>query len=234
MCVNCGCGKNAKITVTQSPERDSQHPHTLPNGTVIVHSHDHHHHEHQDHHHAHHPEQNLVANPNKEARRLYAQVHRTTLTLEQNLFAKNDLIASKNRALFQSQKILALNLVSSLGLGKMTLLTCTLQDLQKRLPISVIEGDQENINDAQRIRATLVIENVSNLVCPALFDLGEAARVAILSVTEGEDKPLKYPHMFWAAQMMILNKIDLLPYVSFDCDHCLDYAGQGNPKLEIF
>ena len=79
----------------------------------------------------------------------------------------------------------------------------------------------------------LFIENVGNLVCPALFDLGEQAKVAILSVTEGEDKPLKYPHMFRAAQLMLLNKIDLLPYLQFDVERCLEAALQVNPELEI-
>jgi hydrogenase nickel incorporation protein HypB len=79
-----------------------------------------------------------------------------------------------------------------------------------------------------------MIENVGNLVCPALFDLGEHAKVAILSITEGEDKPIKYPHMFRASNVMILTKIDLLPYVSFDVDRCLDYAHQVNPQMKIF
>jgi hydrogenase nickel incorporation protein HypB len=82
--------------------------------------------------------------------------------------------------------------------------------------------------------ALVWIENVGNLVCPALFDLGETAKVVILSVTEGEDKPIKYPHMFRASQVMVLTKIDLLPYVSFDVDRCLDYARQVNPHLKIF
>ena len=79
----------------------------------------------------------------------------------------------------------------------------------------------------------LFIENVGNLVCPASFDLGERHKVAVLSVTEGEDKPLKYPHMFAAASLMLLNKIDLLPYLQFDVDKCLDYARQVNPDIEI-
>jgi hydrogenase nickel incorporation protein HypB len=78
-----------------------------------------------------------------------------------------------------------------------------------------------------------MIENVGNLVCPALFDLGERSRVVIASVTEGEDKPLKYPHMFRSADLMIVNKIDLLPYVTFDLDACIRYARQLNPKLEV-
>ncbi|MDY6781707.1 MAG: hydrogenase nickel incorporation protein HypB [Cyanobacteriota bacterium] len=80
----------------------------------------------------------------------------------------------------------------------------------------------------------LAIENVGNLVCPALFDLGERAKVAILSVTEGEDKPIKYPHMFRASKAMVLTKLDLLPYVPFDVARCVEYARQVNPRIQIF
>ena len=81
--------------------------------------------------------------------------------------------------------------------------------------------------------SVLFIENVGNLVCPAAFDLGEAHKVAILSVTEGEDKPLKYPDMFHAADLMLLNKIDLLPYLNFDVDMCIEYARRINPKIQV-
>jgi hydrogenase nickel incorporation protein HypB len=79
----------------------------------------------------------------------------------------------------------------------------------------------------------LFIENVGNLVCPASFDLGEAAKVSILSVTEGEDKPLKYPDMFHASELMILNKTDLLPYLDFDVEKCIEYAKRVNPEIRI-
>ncbi|CCK02345.1 [NiFe] hydrogenase nickel incorporation-associated protein HypB [Cronobacter sakazakii 701] len=79
----------------------------------------------------------------------------------------------------------------------------------------------------------LFIENVGNLVCPAGFDLGERHKVAVLSVTEGEDKPLKYPHMFAAASLMLLNKIDLLPYLNFDVEKCMAYAREVNPNISI-
>ena len=79
----------------------------------------------------------------------------------------------------------------------------------------------------------LVIENVGNLVCPASFDLGEAHKVVVLSVTEGDDKPLKYPDMFHAADIMIINKIDLLPYVDFDLERCIDFARQVNPQIQV-
>ena len=78
-----------------------------------------------------------------------------------------------------------------------------------------------------------MIENVGNLVCPSAFDLGEAHKVVILSVTEGEDKPLKYPDMFSAADVLLLNKVDLLPHLQFDVDKCLDFARRVNPRLKV-
>jgi hydrogenase nickel incorporation protein HypB len=81
--------------------------------------------------------------------------------------------------------------------------------------------------------AMLLIENVGNLVCPALFDLGERAKVVILSVTEGEDKPIKYPHIFRACDMMLVNKIDLLPHLRFDLDRCIAYAREVHPRMEV-
>jgi hydrogenase nickel incorporation protein HypB len=85
----------------------------------------------------------------------------------------------------------------------------------------------------EHAEALLFIENVGNLVCPAMWDLGEAGKVAILSVTEGEDKPLKYPDMFAAAKLMILNKVDLLPYLDFDVPKCIEYAQRVNPGIEV-
>jgi hydrogenase nickel incorporation protein HypB len=100
------------------------------------------------------------------------------------------------------------------------------------LEAAMIERGLQTLNPP--LNSLLMIENVGNLVCPALFDLGEQAKVAILSVTEGEDKPIKYPHMFKASQVMILTKIDLLPYINFDLDRCIAYARQVNPAIEIF
>ncbi|MGQ9869986.1 hydrogenase nickel incorporation protein HypB [Leptodesmis sp.] len=199
---------------------------------------------------------------------IHAPMHGTTISLEQEILQKNDLIAAQNRGWFKGRQILALNLVSSPGAGKTTLLIRTINDLKAQIPISVIEGDQETVNDAQKIKATgcqvvqintgkgchldaamvergytelnppldsiVAIENVGNLVCPALFDLGECAKVVILSVTEGEDKPIKYPYMFRASEVMVLTKIDLLPYVQFDVDRCIEYAKQVNPHIQIF
>lgn len=192
---------------------------------------------------------------------------RRMLEVEIDVLDKNNRIAARNRARFAARQQLVLNLVSSPGSGKTTLLTETLLRLKNRLPCTVIEGDQQTVNDAARIRATgtpaiqvntgkgchldaqmiadaaprlplaeqgiLFIENVGNLVCPASFDLGERHKVAVLSVTEGEDKPLKYPHMFAAASLMLLNKVDLLPYLNFDVEQCIAYAREVNPEIEI-
>jgi len=99
------------------------------------------------------------------------------------------------------------------------------------LDASMVERALERLQPDED--SVLFIENVGNLVCPAAFDLGEAHKVVVLSVTEGEDKPLKYPDMFRAASLMLLNKVDLLPYVSFDVDRCIAYARRINPAMEV-
>jgi hydrogenase nickel incorporation protein HypB len=187
--------------------------------------------------------------------------------IEQDILGKNNHHAAANRQRLTELGVLTLNLVSSPGSGKTSLLTRTLEALRDECPLAVIEGDQQTSLDAERIRATgvhaiqintgkgchldahqvghaldhlqpeqgsiLFIENVGNLVCPAAFDLGEAHKVVILSVTEGEDKPVKYPDMFHAADLMLLNKVDLLPYLQFDVDQCIAYAHRVNPGLPV-
>ena len=173
-----------------------------------------------------------------------------TMLLQQKVLAKNDELAQHNRAWLRQRGILAVNMMSSPGSGKTTLLERTARDLAAELTLCVIEGDQETLLDADRIRSAgcqvvqvntgagchldaamvgealraldppvgsvVMIENVGNLVCPALFDLGEAERVVLASVTEGADKPAKYPHMFRSAGLVLVSKNDLLPYVDFD------------------
>ncbi len=187
--------------------------------------------------------------------------------IERDLLSKNDGFASANRKRFAAKACFVLNLMSSPGSGKTTLLVETIRRLQGHLPVSVIEGDQQTSQDAERIRATgvaalqintgkgchldahmiahalekmpvpenglLLIENVGNLVCPAEFDLGESSKVVVLSTTEGEDKPIKYPDMFAAASLMVLNKCDLLPYLDFNVEAAIAYARQVNPALQI-
>ncbi len=187
--------------------------------------------------------------------------------IERDILAKNNDYARENRNYLLQRGIFALNLVSSPGSGKTSLLVRTIAALHGELPLAVIEGDQQTENDAARIRAAgapalqintgkgchldahmvgqamrrlelrddslLLIENVGNLVCPAAFDLGEAHKVVILSVTEGEDKPLKYPDMFRAASLMLLNKCDLLPHLEFDCELAIAYARRINPGLQV-
>jgi hydrogenase nickel incorporation protein HypB len=240
MCTTCGCSDGAKTTIT---DLSDGHEHSHGHG----HGHDHHH-EHDDHEHNH--------------NRPGGQ----TIVMEQEVLAKNDRLAELNRDWLAGRGILAVNLMSSPGSGKTTLLERTIRDLDGRVPVSVIEGDQETVLDAARIRSTgrpviqintgagchldaemladglrtldpepaslLMIENVGNLVCPALFDLGEAAKIVIMSVTEGDDKPLKYPHMFRAADLMIVNKVDLAPHVPFDIDACIANARRIKPGLE--
>ncbi|ACH40135.1 hydrogenase accessory protein HypB [Citrifermentans bemidjiense Bem] len=251
MCVDCGCGPSDG---KHAHDHDHEHEH---HGDGHHHGHDHghgHSHDHgQKHHHHQHHDQ--------------AQPARKVL-IETDILAKNNRMAQGNRALFRDKGLFVLNLVSSPGSGKTTILERTLRDLSGSCHPAVIEGDQQTDNDAVRIAATgvpvkqvntgagchldahmvlhavehfdldrldlLLIENVGNLVCPASFDLGEHHKVVVLSVTEGEDKPLKYPQMFHAADVMLLNKVDLLPYLDFDVEACKEMARRVSPQIRIF
>ncbi|MGB0964066.1 MAG: hydrogenase nickel incorporation protein HypB [Mycobacterium sp.] len=237
MCATCGCGGDGAVITPAGDNHDQDHPH------------DHDHPQDQPHDHPH------------------DSIHTETITLEQKVLAKNDLIAEENREWLAEHNILALNMTSSPGAGKTALLERTIRELRGQRPIAVIEGDQETLLDANRIRAAgaravqintgagchldadmvrraldtldpepgslLFIENVGNLVCPAMFDLGEHSKVVVISVTEGTDKPLKYPHMFAAAGLVVINKMDLLPYVDFDVDTCAGYARSLNADVKI-
>jgi hydrogenase nickel incorporation protein HypB len=241
MCTTCGCGSD-DITIDGSVPHDVEHNHdhhAHDRGTPDDHTHAHEHHHHET----------------------------RTVSLEQDILAKNQLFAERNRGWLAGREVLAVNLMSSPGAGKTSILERTIRELHDRLPISVLEGDQATSADADRIRAAgapvvqintgtgchldahmvahgvarlapprgsvLLIENVGNLVCPALFDLGEQARVVIVSVTEGDDKPQKYPHMFRVADLLLINKIDLLPYVRFDMDRCIASVRDINPSAQV-
>jgi hydrogenase nickel incorporation protein HypB len=170
--------------------------------------------------------------------------------LERKVLSENNRIAAELRERFAAHNILCLNLISSPGSGKTSLLERTLESFTPHERVAVLTGDIQTENDAKRLGRfgfpvkqittggtchldarmvekalldwrledidLLLIENVGNLVCPSSYDLGEAAKLVVLSVTEGEDKPLKYPSIFFKSELLILNKIDLLPYVPFD------------------
>ena len=187
--------------------------------------------------------------------------------LEQKVLSENDRIAADLRTRFQQHGILCLNLISSPGSGKTSLLERTLESLPRQDRAAVLTGDIQTENDANRLKRfgfpvkqittggtchldarmierhladwnledldLLLIENVGNLVCPASYDLGEAAKIVVLSVTEGEDKPLKYPSIFFKSDLLVLSKIDLLPYVPFDIDAAAENARKVHPSMEI-
>ncbi len=190
------------------------------------------------------------------------------ITIERKVLEKNDEFARQNRAALEARGILVLNLVSSPGAGKTSIVERTLEHIGKELKVAVIEGDVQTDLDARRVaryqvpvvqivtnggchlEAKLVqdalaqmnlegldlilIENVGNLVCPANYDLGEAMKVVVLSTTEGDDKPLKYPGMFRNASVLLVNKIDLVPYVNCNLAALRSNALQINPHLQIF
>jgi hydrogenase nickel incorporation protein HypB len=235
MCTKCGC----------DPQELRNHDHDHEEGHIHGHIHEHGH-------------EHGAKNVNG-AR---------TISIETDILEKNNRLAAVNRIWFNEKGILVLNLVSSPGSGKTTILERTLCELGGRLRFAIIEGDQQTDNDAIRIAATgapvkqvntgdgchldahmvchaleafdldnldvLMIENVGNLVCPASFDLGENHKVVVLSVTEGEDKPLKYPAMFRNADVMLLNKVDLIPHLDFDAEICREMARRVNPDISIF
>ena len=257
MCGTCGCGSPDGHISIQKPGADlHDHHHHHTHGE---HSHDHSHHEHShSHNHSHSHEHDHSHDP----------VKKTVIEVQQNILQQNDLMAARNRGYFEAKSLFVLNLVSSPGSGKTSILEKTLKDLKEDISFAVIEGDQQTMQDANRIDALdipviqintgkgchlesdmvydavkqlnpkessiLMIENVGNLVCPSMFDLGERKRVVIISTTEGEDKPLKYPDMFHSSDICIINKIDLLPYLDFDLEKLRSYALQINPKLIFF
>lgn len=226
MCVECGCGlpgAPGEVQIHADHSRES-----APAG--------HDPHDHEAGHHSH------AAPPR-------------TLEVHRSLLEKNDRLAERNRGFFQAKNLLVLNVLSSPGSGKTTLIQKTAEALRGRLRPGVIVGDLATENDANRLRAAgipvvqittgtvchleaamvaramarleldaldlLIIENVGNLVCPAAYDLGETLRVVLLSVTEGEDKPLKYPTAFHSAQVTLVTKTDLATAAGFDRDQAL-------------
>jgi len=190
------------------------------------------------------------------------------VTVVKNVLDANDRIAAENRALFDKNKVYVINLMSSPGAGKTTLVEKTIGALKDKYRIGVIEGDIQDTYDADRIAQLgipvvqintggachidgnmireslpsfdlsaidlLICENVGNLVCPAEFKIGENTKIMILSAPEGADKPAKYPLMFQESSVMVINKIDLFPYVDFDAAKAKRDALAINKDLQIF
>jgi hydrogenase nickel incorporation protein HypB len=210
MCATCGCGDDAGVRVNGSPAHGHGHGVT------------------------------------------------TAVSLEQKVLARNDELAASNRSWLTARGIVAINLMSSPGSGKTTLLERTIRALGDQetsfdadriratgaAVVQVNTGAGCHLDSAMLARAfdtlaprehsVVFIENVGNLVCPALFDLGEHSRAVVVSVTEGADKPLKYPHMFRTADVVLLNKMDLLPYVEFDIVRFRQSVIQLSPSARVF
>jgi hydrogenase nickel incorporation protein HypB len=188
--------------------------------------------------------------------------------VRQSVLKENDRVAAELRDEFARHRILCLNLISSPGAGKTSILEGTLDALRSsRWRAAVLTGDIQTERDAERLRRygfparqittggtchldaamvkraladlaldaldVLFVENVGNLVCPASYDLGERAKVVVLSVAEGDDKPLKYPGIFHRAQLMVLHKIDLLPHTPFSREAAVADARRVNPAIEV-
>jgi hydrogenase nickel incorporation protein HypB len=276
MCDTCGCGNSEGYRILR-PGNEHEHKHLHGN----EHDHDDHHHHDHDHEHEHphshehmHDHDDLGMHShshshshNHSEEGSHDHIHREVVNLNVDILAGNNLKASLNRRFLEGRKVLCLNLVSSPGSGKTTVLEKTISHFVPGRKVYVIEGDQQTLLDASRIEkagapavqvntgsgchldahmiesamkeldietgSVLFIENVGNLVCPAMFDLGETRRVIVVSITEGEDKPLKYPYMFETSHLCLINKSDLLPYLDFDIEELIKNARGINPGLKF-
>jgi hydrogenase nickel incorporation protein HypB len=268
MCTTCGCGSPAEANEPDGAGAAGRHGAGDDHDAAHRHGHDHGHDHGHGHGHGHdHDHDHGHGNAHGAGQQHADDESARRVRVERDILSKNDGFARRNRAHFGQHGIFALNLLSSPGSGKTSVLVRTIEQLRGRQQVAVIEGDQQTSLDAERIQGAgapafqintgkgchldahavghaidhlappdgslLLIENVGNLVCPAAFDLGEAYKVVVLSVTEGEDKPLKYPDMFRAAQLMLLNKIDLLPHLEFDVRKTLEFARRVNPALQV-
>ena len=250
MCETCGCG-NTEGNKPDNPKHDNNHDHN--------HSYRHDHDNYG-------PHTHYYAD---KAGKGVTHEHsgKQVINLKVDVLARNNMTAAMNRRFFEGRKVLCINMVSSPGSGKTTILEKSIGLLISLKKVYVIEGDQQTRLDADRIEkagapavqintgsgchldaqmvesavkkldpeanSILFIENVGNLVCPSRYDLGEFRRVLIISVTEGADKPLKYPNMFETSHLCLINKSDLLPWVDFQTDEFIRNAKNINHNLEF-
>lgn len=190
------------------------------------------------------------------------------IEIKQSIFADNDKQADILREKLKEKGVFLLNLMSSPGAGKTTILSRTIEMLKSKMQIGVMEADIDSDVDAATIEKfgarviqlhtggmchldagmteqgidefgidgldLVILENVGNLVCPAEFDTGAVKNAMILSVPEGHDKPLKYPLMFQVCDVVLINKIDVLPYFDFNLEKCVEYVHMRNPKAKVF
>ena len=189
------------------------------------------------------------------------------VAVEEKVLNENQRLAHELRQRFHDRDVFCLNLISSPGSGKTSLLECTLEAMPRDTKVAVLTGDIQTENDARRLARAgfpvkqittggtchldakmitralsdwnlgdidiLFIENVGNLVCPSSYDLGEHAKIVLLSVTEGEDKPLKYPGIFLKSELCVINKMDLLPFVPFNLTAARENARNVNPEIGL-
>jgi len=276
MCDNCGCGTIQPFTIipmqksaaTGEATGELRHSHSqVHDGTSLHHHFSEPFHEHV-HPHSHEPAHEHAHPHDHHHSHDHSQAHQAhTVSVHLSLLEKNDRLAERNRGYLKARGLFAVNIVSSPGSGKTTLIARTLERAAATLPAAVIVGDLETANDAARLRdkgapvvqvttgtvchldadmigralehlalegrRLLIIENVGNLVCPASYDLGEALRVVLISVTEGEDKPLKYPPIFRGAGVVIISKIDMLAASGLDSEELRRNIRAVAPDAEI-
>jgi hydrogenase nickel incorporation protein HypB len=278
MCQDCGCSIEREVNINGQPGSSVSSPLITNSSEPKPHDSGHQHaHEHTDEHdHDHtHPDGTRHSHPHEhehthgdESSAPGEDSAGQTIEVNEAILSSNDRLAERNRGYFKAKGMVALNVLSSPGSGKTTLVQATIVRLATRLRTAVIVGDLATDNDARRLRETgapvvqittgtvchleadmvarslgkmdlagvhlLIIENVGNLVCPAAFDLGEDLRVAVLSVTEGEDKPLKYPPLFSSANVAVISKMDLAQATDFQRDEAVKNLRHVNPKIRIF